>query len=80
MRVSFTGRGVPRVRVIVEVALVPADTVTGFGANDEVKPVIGKVNRLTEPEKPVRPVTVTVEVRDAPQLARVNAFGFADTV
>ena len=80
MRVSFVGEGVPRVRVIVDVALVPADTVTEAGLNAEVRPTIGRVNRFTEPEKPVRPVTVTVEVAVAPQLTRVNVLGFEDTV
>lgn len=77
---SFVGEGVPRVRVMVDVALVPADTVTEAGLNAEVRPTIGKVNRFTEPEKPVRPVTVTVEVADPPQLTRVKTFGFEDTV
>jgi hypothetical protein len=56
------------VRVIAEVALPPTGTVTEAGTKDEVKPVVGRVNRLTDPEKPVRAWTVTVEVSEAPQL------------
>ncbi len=65
---TFPGAGVPRVRVIAEVTVPPAASVTAAGLNTEVKPREGTVNRLTVPVKPVRAWTVTVDASRAPQL------------
>jgi len=77
--VSFAGAGVPKVRTIEEVRVPPAANVTEAGVNTEVKPTKGPVAKLTVPVKPVRALTVTVDVREAPQLRLLKELGLAET-
>jgi hypothetical protein len=78
--VTFAGAGVPKVRTIEEVAVPPAANVTEAGVNTELKPTNGPVDKVTVPVKPVRALTVIVDVRDAPQLCLVKELGLAVTV
>ena len=52
---------------------------TEAGVNTEVKPTKGPVDKLTVPVKPVRALTVTVDVKVAPQLRLLKELGLDET-